>query len=178
MIYFIQAQTYPYLIKIGFTEAPDISIRYSHFKSMNATDICLILSFSGTLQDEQSLHCQFSDIRIKGEWFFPSKKLLKFIVNKKASLSKNNFSKIKKTINKKDNLNKLTDNLINENKRLEAFYSKKITALTETIKRLQIENKQFWLEKNNTKNMPTIKNLKKNSINFSNHCQNLLNKML
>jgi len=194
MIYFIQAQTYPYLIKIGFTAASVVFKRFEDLNNMNAVDLRLILDIPGTLQDEQFLHLQFSAERKKGEWFLPSKKLLKFILekmkkkdisilqkpNKKDILTKPTFTKLNIFINRKGALNKFIDELINEKKKSDQKYSNKINTLLNKIKRLQKETKQFWLEKYNTKNMPIIKNLKKGSaINkFSNHCQIMLNKML
>lgn len=42
-------------------------------------DLEVIHSFCGTFNEEREIHARFTDIQVRGEWFKPTDKLLKFI---------------------------------------------------------------------------------------------------
>lgn len=76
MIYFIQAgPSGP--IKIGYTA--DFRSRLAAYETHSPTDMTPLAVMDGSEFLEQQLHVQFSDARIKGEWFRPTEALLAYI---------------------------------------------------------------------------------------------------
>ncbi len=78
MIYFIQDQK-TYAIKIGFTAGNPLS-RLDALQTGNPNKLSLLKSIDGDMGLESSLHEQFKESRINGEWFHPSADLLKYII--------------------------------------------------------------------------------------------------
>lgn len=74
-IYFIQAASGP--IKVGFSQFP--KTRFGALQSGHYEELTLLGVMVGTLAKEQQLHKRFARRRIRGEWFQPTKPLLKFI---------------------------------------------------------------------------------------------------
>lgn len=66
------------LIKIGFTTKP-IEERLAQFRNISSGGAFLILAIAGSKQDESFLHRTFKKDKAHGEWFNPSKRLLKTI---------------------------------------------------------------------------------------------------
>lgn len=126
MIYFLQAQTSPYLIKIGFTNKPDITSRIFRLKLMNAVDLTLILVLPGSSQEEAKLHKYFFDERVKGEWFLPSSKVTEFLLKN----AKNNVFPLHK-INKKDGNDRKGSKKIKDH-----FLSKFVTDCQSTLQKM------------------------------------------
>jgi len=80
MIYFLQNQKPPYLIKIGWTQEDNISLRIQNLKNENKAELTLLTTLSGERREELKLHLKFSNERMWGEWFFPSKNLIDFLL--------------------------------------------------------------------------------------------------
>lgn len=142
MIYFAQIQSTPYLIKIGFTQEDNLSLRIKALKSESKNDILLLITLKGDRSEELKLHFQFEDVCVNGEWFFPSRQLLKFISkhidsDKLQLLKKNDFHSL---IDLESSITKdshdLIEELRNKNKNLE----KEASDLYEESKRLLSEN--------------------------------------
>lgn len=76
MIYFIQAgEDGP--VKIGYTKrAEGVKRRLTTFQTSHAETLRLLGSHEGTLEDEKELHRQFSNRRVRGEWFEPDSLIL------------------------------------------------------------------------------------------------------
>lgn len=161
MIYFIQAQAFPYLIKIGFTASNDITKRYCSLDCSSAVELNMLLTMSGDIRDEQKLHAQFINERIRGEWFYPSEKLINFL-SKKLSSEKLCYLKKINTNEKiiQFDLDKFY-NIINKNALLlltiekltkdNALYLKKETILKNKIKQLyrkikMLHRKELYIE--------------------------------
>jgi len=173
MIYFIQAQAYPYLIKIGFTKTSDVSKRVNDLKTVNAVDLYLILVLFGTWHDEQKLHIQFSAERVKGEWFYPSNQLINFILEKinqknipflKKVTEKEKIEESNKIIDKQKELHASINKLIKEKRTLKIIHLEKQTKLINKIKQLRKKNKRLSL-------------LKRYMNNFDRKLQHTLEKM-
>lgn len=75
-IYFIQAGP-DRPIKIGITK--NVMDRYMVMQTNNPDELKLLGLVRGTLKTETSLHQQFKDINIRGEWYWPTEKLLAYI---------------------------------------------------------------------------------------------------
>lgn len=76
MIYFVQVEN-DGPIKIGF--AADIHKRISELQIANPYELSLIGCMRGDKEKEKRLHKKFVKYWIRGEWFKPGKKLLKYI---------------------------------------------------------------------------------------------------
>ncbi len=76
MIYFIQAESG--YIKIGFTSR-DPAARLKALQTSSAQKLTLLGVMPGTQKKEKSLHLQFKDFAILGEWFMPSQQIIEFI---------------------------------------------------------------------------------------------------
>ena len=81
IVYFIQAENPPGSpIKIGFTAGKSHHSRLRQLQTSHPTKLlCLATLNSATLKEEQDLHEQFSDLRLHGEWFKCSLRLLTWI---------------------------------------------------------------------------------------------------
>jgi len=192
MIYFIQAQVFPFLIKIGFTESANVLKRFGSLKSSSAIELFLLLELPGTRHDEENFHKQFFAEKVKGEWFRPSNKILEFLLEKieeknrpflRRADEKHNFSELNSLINEKSELNKFINKLTKKKKESEKSYLNKLNKLVSEINNLRKENKQLWREKF-LKGDITLKEClvrtKEYSMNidkFSNHCQLTLGRM-
>jgi len=75
-IYFVQMEnTGP--IKSGFSK--NIINRMSDLKVASPYPLKMVHSYRGTRKDEQLLHSIFRKDSLRGEWFLPSKRVIKFI---------------------------------------------------------------------------------------------------
>jgi hypothetical protein len=75
-IYFIQAKSGG-LIKIGFSI--DLKRRLRTLQSHSPLPLKIVGSMDGSLEMEKEIHGKFNKTRERGEWFYPSEKLIKFI---------------------------------------------------------------------------------------------------
>ena len=73
-VYFIKCR---HAIKIGFSLAP--AIRIVELQNGSPHDLKLLGWVAGTTDTERSLHEQFSEYKIRGEWFRAHPSLLSFI---------------------------------------------------------------------------------------------------
>ncbi len=73
MIYFIQEPT-ELLIKIGYSTR--ISERVQAIARERWAPVTLLAQMDGDLKDEKRIHKQFSESRVRGEWFSPAPGLL------------------------------------------------------------------------------------------------------
>lgn len=76
-IYFIQAESGA--IKIGYGKNPYARLRA--FRTSSRERLELRAFRPGTKADEAALHRQFSQFRIRGEWFRPVKRVLNLVQN-------------------------------------------------------------------------------------------------
>jgi len=75
-VYFIQAAQLG-LIKIGFSS--NVPKRLLSLKTGCPDDLVILKIIPGGQEIERILHKKFADIRVKGEWFSPTKELMAFI---------------------------------------------------------------------------------------------------
>ena len=76
MIYFIQAENG--LIKIGYSR--DIKKRLQNLRQSSPERLYLMKAVPGNRKAEQKIHWKFWKLRSHGEWFYPDRELLEFIV--------------------------------------------------------------------------------------------------
>jgi len=76
-VYFIMSEENKE-IKIGFTVGP-VEKRLSSLQTAHPYKLQLLGTIPGTTEDEKSLHEQFANIRLQGEWFKPHVDLLAFV---------------------------------------------------------------------------------------------------
>jgi hypothetical protein len=148
MIYFAQTQVIPYLVKIGLIQEDNLSLRLLALKSECKSELRLLFTLVGNRSEEQKLHSKFQDVRIGGEWFFPSKQLLDFIYKniekeKTAIIKKNDFYSL---VNFKDSIDKDYDCIIKTIRDENRDCQKDNIELYTEIKRLLSENKALKLE--------------------------------
>lgn len=74
-VYFVRSSNGT--IKIGVST--DVMRRLASLQTANSARLTLLLIMPGTEEDEQELHRLFADERLRGEWFRPSRRLLRFI---------------------------------------------------------------------------------------------------
>lgn len=75
MVYFIQSSEGS--IKIGYSQ--NIQKRLKSLQTNHSSSLQLLGIIKGDKQKEKEIHNLFKNSRIKGEWFFPSYQVLKFI---------------------------------------------------------------------------------------------------
>lgn len=75
-VYFMRSELTG-LIKIGYSVNPDK--RHKSIQTSNGGDVTLLTAFKGTMADEQKLHEQFAESRVRGEWFTPTDELMKVV---------------------------------------------------------------------------------------------------
>ena len=75
-IYFIQGESGG-PIKIGYTQ--DLRARLNSLQTGHPDVLILLGAFPGNTGDERNLHEEYSDYRIRGEWFRPTEKILEKI---------------------------------------------------------------------------------------------------
>ncbi len=68
MIYFLEADTTPALIKIGYT-AKGVQERLSELQIGSPVEIRILGIMEGGCSEEQELHQRFAAYRVRGEWF-------------------------------------------------------------------------------------------------------------
>ena len=86
IVYFIQSgEEGP--IKIG-TTSEDIKKRVAGLQTGNPYKLKILKVISGGRELEQEIHERFFDIRMMGEWFYPSQLLLDYIENGSEIISK------------------------------------------------------------------------------------------
>jgi hypothetical protein len=76
LVYFIQCGT-DGPIKIGYTS--NFIHRFMTIQIANHQEVRLLGAMRGTMKDEKRLHAEFSEIRVRGEWFRPTDSLMEFI---------------------------------------------------------------------------------------------------
>lgn len=76
-VYFIQASSKPYLVKIGQSKAP--RERLEAMMTGCPTPLILVWYMRTHVLGEQLMHEAFADQRVRGEWFFPHEKLKGFV---------------------------------------------------------------------------------------------------
>lgn len=76
-IYFVKS-TYNHEIKIGFTSG-DVFKRLSSLQTSHPYQLELLTTIPGDTVFEKSLHKQFEQYRLKGEWFKPHPELVFYI---------------------------------------------------------------------------------------------------
>lgn len=64
-------------IKIGF--ANNVSSRLKDLQTAARQELRLIATMHGNVSDEKSLHKRFEEDHVRGEWFYPSTELKKYI---------------------------------------------------------------------------------------------------
>lgn len=159
MVYFVQMQTVPYLIKIGTTEEDNLALRLNALKSECNNEIVLLMTLKGNFTEERRLHAKFHDICVGGEWFFPSRQLLKFIFDRVSSdklqlVKKNNFQGLIKFNSSLENdHNNIVKEIKTESRNLEkeneVLYEESKRLLSENIK-LEAELRKYKLETEDT----------------------------
>jgi len=77
IIYFVQQGTEG-PIKVGYTEQ-SIRVRLAGLQVGNPCELYAIKIIDGTRVDEANVHSRFNDCHIRGEWFLPTKRLMRFI---------------------------------------------------------------------------------------------------
>lgn len=80
-VYFVQA-TRCRLIKIGYSDEPLVRLR--SLRMSGPDELTLLAVKRGDMADERELHATFARFRLHGEWFKPSKRLLRFIEEVRA----------------------------------------------------------------------------------------------
>lgn len=142
MIYFAQIQSTPYLIKIGFTQEDNLFLRIKALKSESKNEVLLLITLKGDRAEEVVFHSKFEDLCVNGEWFFPSRQLLKFISkhidsNRLQLLKKNDFHNL---IDLESSITKDSRNLIEELRNKNRNIEKEANDLYKESKRLLSEN--------------------------------------
>jgi hypothetical protein len=84
MNYFIQQGTKG-PIKIGFTGEPTVDKRLAKFQTGHSEVLTCLATVEGTKKDEAILHKKFAHLRIRREWFKPTKELLDYIQSIKVT---------------------------------------------------------------------------------------------
>lgn len=80
MIYFMQLQQSPYLIKIGCTrDSNTLIVRRYDIRCAQKSKILVLAFIPGEYSDEKDLHFKFEEARVRGEWFLPIKRLRDFL---------------------------------------------------------------------------------------------------
>ncbi len=80
-VYFIQCEnTGP--IKIGFTK--DIKKRFYGMQTGNPFKLNMLFNYRANRQTEEMFHEWFRGVNVRGEWFWPTPKLLEMIEECKA----------------------------------------------------------------------------------------------
>ncbi len=76
MIYFIQ-NGIDGPIKIGTADDPVARLR--DMQVSNPVKLRLLATLEGSYKEEKEIHLEFGILRMRGEWFLPDKRLMKFI---------------------------------------------------------------------------------------------------
>ena len=74
-IYFVKSSEGP--IKIGFSSQP--WSRLACLQADNHARLSLMAVMPGTMRGEKAVHIRFANLRIRGEWFRPSRALNKLM---------------------------------------------------------------------------------------------------
>lgn len=77
MIYFLKERCSDYQIKIGYTN--NIRKRLQDLQSGNPRKLEVMAIIEGDCDFERVLHNHFREYKTTGEWFKPSKSILKYI---------------------------------------------------------------------------------------------------
>jgi len=83
-IYFVQGETGG-PIKIGY--AKDVKKRINTLQTGYPDTLILLLAIPGNLNDEQKIHEELAEFRLRGEWFKPDQSILDRIKNKSLNTS-------------------------------------------------------------------------------------------
>ena len=78
LIYFIQSRK-DNAIKIGCTDS-NPELRLAELQNGDDGHLVLLCTTPGGVDDEQNLHERFSEYRLKGEWFQPGHKLIRYLM--------------------------------------------------------------------------------------------------
>jgi hypothetical protein len=77
MIYFIQIVNKDKFIKIGYSS--NVYARLMDLQVGNPYELVLLATMAGEYEVEDAIHEKFAKYRVRGEWFEPHNKILRYI---------------------------------------------------------------------------------------------------
>lgn len=78
MIYFVQAEIVG-RIKIGYTSRDRAEERLAALEGASCVPLRLLATCPGSMELERKIHERFHEYRVKGEWFKPGPRLIRYI---------------------------------------------------------------------------------------------------